>query len=699
MIRRSFEIVGCCLLLAAYSMAQPPSNPAAGPEEPRQTQSVPPAGERGGGDQGEAATQESPGPPKAGKEAPSEAEQIARLQRGIEADRKKLTELQAKLEDPQSEYTKADGGFREIDAQLEAQKKKVNELQESGQAATAEAAELEDLQTRWKLAKDRFDLAIRERKTLQEQIATLETKIRQDQAALDKLTGAAKPEPPTTQPAAEPAAGPQPAAEQAPPAGSQGKPAAAPPGTEPAKPVVTTAPAQEKPKTEALIKAEAKAEEKETAAREAEEEAKSLSERIEVLRGLIDAERKQLQTSRAKADNALETERIQREELQKKEAEGAPRNELAGLRSRIAETQARFREARNEIRRNTDELDDLQAKLASLQSQHIEALQEAEQRRTEAEKAKQAVEHLQNPFAPENLLQWAIEHGPKVGLILLGMLVLLWVSRSLESRMVKLLTLRPGRGSHEERESRAKTLVGAYHHTAMVVIVVGGILMILREVGVDIAVLLGGAAVVGLAVAFGAQNLIRDYFTGFLILLENQYSINDVVKIGGVGGLVERITLRMTVLRDLEGVVHFIPNGQITTVSNMTHGWSRALFDIGVAYKEDVDQVMNVLVGLGREMRRDPQFANLILDDPEMLGVDSFGDSAIVIRFFIKTRPLRQWTVKREMLRRIKNKFDELGIEIPFPHRTVFYHQVTDGEGAARTASGPAWPPEAGPRR
>jgi small conductance mechanosensitive channel len=176
-------------------------------------------------------------------------------------------------------------------------------------------------------------------------------------------------------------------------------------------------------------------------------------------------------------------------------------------------------------------------------------------------------------------------------------------------------------------------------------------------------------------VAFGAQNLIRDYFTGFVIILENQYSMNDVVRIAGTAGMVERITLRMTVLRDIEGTVHFIPNGEIKTVSNMTHGWSRAVFDVGVAYKEDVDRVIDTIIQVGRELRSDPFFKRLILEDLTMLGLDNMGDSAIIIKFFIKTRPLKQWDVKRAMLRRLKKRFDELGIEIPFPHRTVYLRQ------------------------
>ncbi|MGH7169961.1 MAG: mechanosensitive ion channel family protein, partial [Gemmataceae bacterium] len=145
------------------------------------------------------------------------------------------------------------------------------------------------------------------------------------------------------------------------------------------------------------------------------------------------------------------------------------------------------------------------------------------------------------------------------------------------------------------------------------------------------------------------------------------------VTIGSISGLVEHISLRTTVLRDLEGIVHFIPHGTITTVSNRTHGWSRALFSVDIDYKENVDRVMEVLLELGHELRGDPVFGPLILDNPEMLGVDRFSDSSVILKFYLKTRPLQQWTVKREMLRRIKKRFDELGIEIPYPHQTVHH--------------------------
>ena len=163
----------------------------------------------------------------------------------------------------------------------------------------------------------------------------------------------------------------------------------------------------------------------------------------------------------------------------------------------------------------------------------------------------------------------------------------------------------------------------------------------------------------------------RDFFNGMLILWEGQYELNDVVMIGDVAGVVERLTMRVTVLRDLEGRAHFIPNGEIKRVTNLTHEWSQAVFDIGVGYGENVDRVMGILMELGAELRKDPKFSRLILDEPQMLGVDLFSESGTIIKFTIKTKAAGQWAVKRELLRRIKNRFDELGIRIAVPHRII----------------------------
>jgi small conductance mechanosensitive channel len=207
--------------------------------------------------------------------------------------------------------------------------------------------------------------------------------------------------------------------------------------------------------------------------------------------------------------------------------------------------------------------------------------------------------------------------------------------------------------------------------------VAGGTLLALQEAGVDIKTVLGGAAIIGLAVAFGAQNLMRDYFNGFMIMIEDQYELGDLITIGNVTGTVETVNMRTTVLRDIEGRIHFIPNGEVKQVTNRTYGWARALFDISVAYKEDVDRVMRILIDCANELRQDPDFGPYITDEPVMLGVDEFGEAAVRIKFYLKTKPDKMFLVKREMLRRIKNRFDQEGIEIPIPHRVIHQQEGT----------------------
>ncbi len=224
-----------------------------------------------------------------------------------------------------------------------------------------------------------------------------------------------------------------------------------------------------------------------------------------------------------------------------------------------------------------------------------------------------------------------------------------------------------------EIELRIKTLGKLFSWLGGIIIVLSVVYQILSIYGFNVGPLIAGAGVIGLAFGFGGQYLIRDLINGLFILIEGQYRINDVVKIGDLGGLVEDINLRITTLRDLAGRVIIIPNGEIKTVINFTRGYAQALMDIGVAYKENVDRVIEVIKQIGKEMREDPHFSRLILADLEMLGVDDFADSAVMIKFRIKTRPIKQWEVSREFKRRLKNKFDELGIEIPFPHRTVYW--------------------------
>ncbi len=228
-----------------------------------------------------------------------------------------------------------------------------------------------------------------------------------------------------------------------------------------------------------------------------------------------------------------------------------------------------------------------------------------------------------------------------------------------------------------EMEKRAATLSGLFRKTVVVVLWIVAIIMALKEAGFDVGPLLAGAGVVGLAVGFGAQNLVRDLVSGLFLLLENQIHVNDVAIINGTGGLVEQINLRTIVLRSMDGTIHVFPNGGITTLANMTHEYSYYVFDIGVAYKEDTDRVIEVVQQVADDIMKEEKYKSLILAPLEVLGVDSFGDSAVVIKARIKTLPIEQWTVGREMNRRIKKKFDELGIEIPFPHRSVYFGEAS----------------------
>ena len=210
-----------------------------------------------------------------------------------------------------------------------------------------------------------------------------------------------------------------------------------------------------------------------------------------------------------------------------------------------------------------------------------------------------------------------------------------------------------------------------FRYLASVVITVVAVMLVLAELGVSVAPILGAAGVVGLAVGFGAQSLVKDYFTGFFLLLENQIRQGDVVKLGDHSGLVEEVTLRYVKLRDYDGNVHFVPNGTISTVVNMSRGYAQAVVDIGVGYGEDIDRVMDVMREVGAEMRADPMHVSRILDTLEIAGVDKWDDSAVVIRARFRVAPLEQWNVKRDYLRRLKRAFDERGIEIPFPQRTL----------------------------
>jgi moderate conductance mechanosensitive channel len=281
-------------------------------------------------------------------------------------------------------------------------------------------------------------------------------------------------------------------------------------------------------------------------------------------------------------------------------------------------------------------------------------------------------------------------------LLLLGVLkaIIVLVLAFVAYRVVRVLIVRTFEREIEEsdpllkrtREQRMRTLASLLSNIAGVFIFVIAILTALRQF-LEIGPVLASVGVLGLAFSFGAQSLVKDIISGTFLLLEGQFGVGDIVRVGDVAGMVEKITIRITILRDAHGVVHIIPNGEINRVSNLTKNWSRAVLDIGVAYRENVDRVMDVMRAVGDELRADPEWGPLLMEPPEVLGVDDFASSAVVIRLSAKTLPLKQWLVARELRRRIKNRFDLEKIEIPFPHVTFYWGDgqvpaLPSGDGA-----------------
>jgi small conductance mechanosensitive channel len=267
----------------------------------------------------------------------------------------------------------------------------------------------------------------------------------------------------------------------------------------------------------------------------------------------------------------------------------------------------------------------------------------------------------------------------RVFLILLTGWVIMKIVKNLLAKLAARL-LTQGRIDDEppsESAKRVETIVRLVRQATFIALWLTVLLVVLKELGFEVGPILASAGIVGVAVGFGAQNLVRDIISGFFIILENQIRVGDVAVINGTGGLVEKINFRTTVLRDLAGVVHVFPNGTISTLSNLTNEWSAYVFDIGVAYKENTDQVMAVMQKVGAELKNDPVCGPLMLEPPELFGVDKLDNSAVVIKGRIRTKPIRQWQVGREYLRRVKLAFDEQGIEIPFPHQTIYFGEVS----------------------
>lgn len=277
---------------------------------------------------------------------------------------------------------------------------------------------------------------------------------------------------------------------------------------------------------------------------------------------------------------------------------------------------------------------------------------------------------------PSHLLGWVFSEGLLILIVLILMIIGFFLVKHALRRMEGVIK---GNLHDQAKIQRVSTLTQVGGDALRVLIAGIGIMTILSTLGIDLMPILVAAGIGGIALGLGAQSLVKDVISGFFILLENQIRVGDIVNIAGAGGLVEAIGLRTISLRDYSGNVHIVPNGTITTVTNMTKDFSRYEFNVGVAYREDVDRVMILLQEVAAKLQEDPELGPDILEPLEMSGVDQFADSAIVIKCRIKTKPIRQWAIGREMNRRIKKAFDAHGIEFPFPHRTIYWGEPKEG--------------------
>ena len=277
------------------------------------------------------------------------------------------------------------------------------------------------------------------------------------------------------------------------------------------------------------------------------------------------------------------------------------------------------------------------------------------------------------------LSTWSYEKG----LPLLATIVLCYALVRITALLVTRFEHELNRGTSLdalERAKRARTLGSVINKVVTIALSSVAILMVLTAFGLNIAPVLTGAGILGLAVGFGAQTLVRDIISGFFLILEDQVRVGDVAAINGTGGLVEAINLRTIVLRDAEGTVHVFPNGSIQTLANRSKDFSYYVIDVAISYREDPDRVAAVLRQIGAEMQTDPTFAPWILEPVEVQGVDAFGDWSVIVKMRIKTVPLKQWEVGREFRKRLRRRFDKEGIQIPFPERVVTVRDDDDNK-------------------
>lgn len=269
---------------------------------------------------------------------------------------------------------------------------------------------------------------------------------------------------------------------------------------------------------------------------------------------------------------------------------------------------------------------------------------------------------------------WLMDHGVKIVVILVGAFVLNLVLKKVTERAIRIAIVADKKDSHDSEVKRENTLIKIFLGILRISIILISSLMVLSELGLMVAPIIAGAGIVGLAVGFGGQYLIRDIISGLFIIMENQYRVGDVVNFDGTGGVVEDISIRMTTLRDLDGTIHHVPHGEIKKVANLSKRFSRVNLDVGIAYDSDIELVIEVVNETGKALAEDPEWKDRIIQAPQFLRVNDFADSAVVVKILGETQPIDQWAVTGELRKRIKIAFDKAGIEFPFPQMVV--HQA-----------------------
>jgi len=637
------------------------------------------AGEDGGKDGGGGSAGSTAKEPEPSSEGASEATRLVRIRRVIELDKERLEWLKGELRERTRWFEDLAQGIQEIKAERAEKQAEIEALEANPRADPKKLErlrdDLSDDQEDFSLFETQTDLALQAEKTVRAQLEALEKKIEQDRHALGHLTGeipAELEEPAKTAPGAE---------------------AAAPPSTERALPtpypipVATDRPAAQAPKEtktsskmtaaqlqakQALAKAEREVQAAKTELSDFIERKRALQEQIEFEQELGKNDASELENLK-KALGLMEA----RLETYREEGRSAERiRQRENKNRRIAEA---IEEGERGVGARAEYIESLQQRLVHLEEAQVRITAEVDEALESAEDARQSVKWLESPIHPQNVLYWAKERGPRMLLVIVAaMLLMLFVQLSAR-RIARAVVRRRREDARGAGTGRADTLAFSFRSVSRVLIVILGTLLVLQEAGVDIKTVLGGAAILGVAFAFGAQDLMRDYFSGFLILAEDQYQLGDLVTISGVTGTVESVNMRVTVLRDLEGRVHFMPNGNIDHVTNRTYAWGRPVFEIPVRFDEDVDRVMEVLAEVATELSNDPDWKGSIIGEPEMLGVDRFTDYGLVIKFMVKTQPDKLFLVRREMLRRIAKRFNELGIQITVPQR-ILVRDGTEGE-------------------